>query len=343
MQRPQGENEPMNIKLLKCHGSGNDFVLIDEISNDYAIDESLRVKLVTELCDRNKAYGSDGLLYVQKSDRGDARMRFFNTDGSEAEMCGNGVRCVGRYVIELLGKDEVDIETMKRNIPIRKVADLFPDVPTFDVTIGEPNLSPASLPMNADAEPFIDRPIPALHESLRFTALSIPNPHIVAVVDSFEPELIEVAERANADKTVFPRGVNVSFIKILGRDSIFVLTYERGVGVTNSCGTAMSASSFVACLLGHCDPNVPIKVYNKGGMVNCFVDAEPAALANGDAVVHLIGNATWVFESTLEVPSADPAEWKAGGRTYFEEENRQYDHLVDTVLTEIDAKSFYKI
>jgi len=333
----------MNIKLLKCHGSGNDFVLIDEYSYEYGIDESLRVKLVTELCDRGKRFGSDGLLFVQRSEKADARMRFFNTDGSEAEMCGNGVRCVGRYVCELLGKDEVVIETMKRNIPIRRVADLFPDVPTFDVTIGEPNLAVASLPMISSADPHIDRPIEALSAELRFTAVSIPNPHAIAVVDAFEPELVDIAERANRDKSVFPRGVNVSYIKVLERNSVFVLTYERGVGITNSCGTAMSASSFVSCLLGHCDPNVPIKVYNKGGMVNCLVDGDAASIERGEASVHLIGNATWVFESSVEVPSADPSEWTAGERTYFEEENRRYDALVESVGEQIDLKSFYRI
>ncbi|HZG56005.1 diaminopimelate epimerase [Paenibacillus sp.] len=335
----------MNIKLLKCHGSGNDFVLIDEISNDYRIDEELRVKLVTELSDRGKMFGSDGLLYVQRSDRpgADGRMRFFNTDGSEAEMCGNGVRCVGRYVAELTKKDEVVIETMRRNIPIGRVDDLFPDVPTFDVTIGEPNLDPASLPMIADGSRHVDAPIPELHPTLRFTALSIPNPHIVAVVDAFEPELVELAERANTEKTAFPRGVNVSFMKILGPDAIFVLTYERGVGITNSCGTAMSASSFVACLLGHTAPGVPIRVYNKGGMVRCLVDGDAAAVARADAPVHLIGNATYVFEAMLDVPSADPATWSSGERTYFDEENRQYDRLVESVGREIDVASFYRL
>ncbi|WP_309120010.1 diaminopimelate epimerase [Paenibacillus sp.] len=333
----------MNITLLKCHGSGNDFVLIDEISNDYDIDEALRVKLVTELSDRGKLIGSDGLLFVQRSEHADARMRFFNTDGSEAEMCGNGVRCVGRYVCELFGKDEVVIETMKRDIPIRRVADLFPNVPTFDVTIGEPSLAIASLPMISSVDPHIDQPIEELSPTLRFTAASIPNPHAIAVVDTFEPELLDIAERANRERTVFPRGVNMSFLKVLERNSVFVLTYERGVGITNSCGTAMSASSFVSCLLDRCDPNVPIKVYNKGGMVNCLVDGDAEGIARGEASVHLIGNATWVFETTLTVPSADPSGWTVGERTYFEEENRQYDELVASVGREIDLASFYKL
>lgn len=337
----------MRIKLLKCHGSGNDFVLIDELSNRYDIDETLRVELVKELCDRGKMFGSDGLLFVQCADSpgADARMRFFNTDGSEAEMCGNGVRCVGRYVSELAKKDEVVIETMRRNIPIRRASEVFPEVPTFDVTIGEPNLDPASLPMRADGPRFVDAPIPRLHPSLRFTALSIPNPHIVAVVDAFEPELLDVAERANEDKSVFPRGVNVSFVKVMSRNAIFVLTYERGVGVTNSCGTAMSASSFVVCLLGHCDPGAPIAVYNKGGMVSCLVDGDAAAVARADAPVHLIGNATWVFESSVELPSPDaPAgAWTAGERTYFVEEHRQYNRLVASVKERLDLNTFYRL
>ena len=284
-------------------------------------------------------------------------MRFFNTDGSEAEMCGNGVRCVGRYVAEKKGKDDVVIETMRRNIPIRRVGEVFPGVPTFDVAIGEPALDPATLPMRWVGDRLVDAPIPELHPTLRFTALSIPNPHIVAVVDSFEPELLELAERANAASSgdpwfaadpvrdIFPRGVNVSFVKILGRDAIFVLTYERGVGVTNSCGTAMSASSFAACLLGHCDSGVPIQVYNKGGMVSCLVDGDDDAVARAASPVHLIGNATNVFTAPVSIPSiASPSEsWTVGEKRWFEEENRQYELFVRSVEERLDTRSFFHI
>ena len=346
----------MKFDILKCHGSGNDFVLIDETERELGLDEPSRVRLVTELCRRGGLIGSDGLLFVQRSGAGaDAKMRFFNTDGSEAEMCGNGVRCVGRFVAEKTGKDEVVIETMRRHIPIRRAGELFPGLPAFDVKIGEPSLDPATLPMNARRERHIDAPIPELHPTLRFTALSIPNPHIVAFVDTFEPELIELAERANAapsgngpapeGRSVFPRGVNVSFVKVLGRRSIFVLTYERGVGVTNSCGTAMSASSFVACLLGHCDPGAPIEVYNKGGMVTCLVDGDADAAARAAAPVHLVGNATYVFSAEVGIPSveAPSAAWSVGEKRPFDAENRQYDLFVRSVAERLDTESFFRI
>lgn len=315
----------MNISILKCHGSGNDFVLIDEIKGGYGFTEEQRVTLVKELCDRTKLYGSDGLLFVQESKHADAKMRFFNTDGTEAEMCGNGVRCLGRYVCEMTGKDHVVIETMKADLDILRSSDIHEGVPTFNVTIAPVSFDLDTLPMVYPEPTLVNGPVTQLSDTMKFTALSIPNPHLISVVDRIEDSMIALAEQANTDKSLFPRGVNVSFIQPLGNSSIFVLTYERGVGITNACGTAMSASSLVSCLLGIAEFNQTIHVYNKGGMVNCFVnkkDGEPYT-------VQLIGNSTYVFAAEIDFDFENPSLTKELSRTEFPEESAAYDRLVE--------------
>jgi diaminopimelate epimerase len=332
----------MDIQILKCHGSGNDFFLIDELGGEYLFTEEQRQSLIRLLCDRQGSLGgADGLLFVQDSPVGDARMRFFNPDGSEAEMCGNGVRCVGRYVIELTGKRDVLIETMKTNILIKSVEEIYPGIKTFDVALAAVSLDPSTLPMEVSGERLINEPIPALSDDLKFTALSIPNPHIVAVVDTFEEPLLAVAEQANRDKGIFPRGVNVSYVKVLEPNAIFVLTYERGVGVTNSCGTAMSASSYVSCLLGHAHKNEPIRVYNKGGMVRCLV--EDGGSAAGEEIVHLIGNATYVFTAEIRMDFERPDEVSHSERKWFAEEEKLYSAMVDHIRQQLHMERFWKL
>ena len=115
----------MLINILKCHGSGNDFILIDEWSNGYKFSEQQRVILSQTLCDRKSSLGADGILFFSKSDKADASMRIFNSDGSEAEMCGNGLRCLARYALELLKRDNAIIETIKENLEIKKCENLI--------------------------------------------------------------------------------------------------------------------------------------------------------------------------------------------------------------------------
>ena len=224
-------------------------------------------------------------------------MRMFNPDGSEAEMCGNGLRCVGRYCCERLMTDSVTIETMQSVLRVKRVEQIYEGVETFEAEIGPVSLQPASLPMSVDSDSFIEATIDGLSPGLEFTALSIPNPHIVTVVDDIDEVLVaSCGSRAN-NLRLFPKGVNVSFIKSLSHNSIFVVTYERGAGITYSCGTAMSASAYVSVLNKLTRSETPICVYNKGGMVKCDVNTE-----QGKSII-LQGNATFVFESEIEIDS----------------------------------------
>jgi len=241
----------MQINILKCHGSSNDFILIDEWSNDYKFSEDQRVILSQTLCDRNSSLGADGILFFSKSNKADAAMRIFNSDGSEAEMCGNGLRCIARYALELLKKDSAIVETIKENLEVKKLPDIFLGVKTFQVTIKPVRFELETLPMVFPKETLRNEKIKELSAELLFTALSIPNPHIVSIVDSIdEISIAQMGIKANLDKKIFPRGANLNFVKPLGENTIYVQTYERGVGLTNACGTGMSSATLVSCLLG---------------------------------------------------------------------------------------------
>lgn len=289
----------MKINMIKGHGSGNDFLLIDEMTNNYLFTESERAELAKLLCDRNTNLGADGILFVLKSDHADGRMRVFNTDGSEASMCGNGLRLVARYLCELLGKDEAVVETMRADLKVSKQAELLPSVHTYQVEISPVLFDLKALPLQLNKPTLYNEKITGLSDELRFTALAVPNPHLIAVVDAeiLQSELQQqLSEQVNGPNELFPDGVNVSFVKPLKPGSIYVRTFERGVGFTNACGTAMSASSLVTCLQGLNELESVIDVYNNGGKVQCIVHQ-----LDREYKIDLIGNATFLFKAQVEI------------------------------------------
>jgi diaminopimelate epimerase len=289
----------MIIELIKCHGSNNDFLLIDESEGNYGLDDFKRRDLALSLCDRNSSLGADGILFIRNSKHADAHYRIFNSDGTEASMCGNGLRCAGRYVCEKLGKEEAVIETMKADLRVKKHEEIFIDVPTYQVEISPVSFRLKDLPLLLEKETLIQEKIPQLSKELDFTALAVPNPHITAIVskEDIESGLQEnISQRVNEPNDLFPDGVNVSFIRLLEKGSIFVRTFERGVGFTNACGTAMSASTLVTCLIGENELGKPINVYNNGGMVQCAVQEN-----DGIYSIDLIGNATFVYSAQVDV------------------------------------------
>jgi len=316
----------MLINILKCHGSGNDFILIDEWSNGYKFSEKQRVILSQALCDRNSSLGADGILFFSKSDKADAGMRIFNSDGSEAEMCGNGLRCLARYALELLKKDSALIETLKENLEVKKLPDIFPGVKTFQATIKPVKFEVETLPMIFSKGTVRNEKIKGLSEDLLFTALSIPNPHIVSIVDAIDEKAIDkMGEKANLDKEIFPRGVNLNFVKPLGENTIYVQTYERGVGLTNACGTGMSSASLVSCLLGVNKIGSVITVKNRGGMVKC----QPKIDELGNYSVELMGNATYTFKGQVNINYNSPLNFVYINKEDYVEDINNYNKLAD--------------
>lgn len=283
----------MELLFIKCHGSGNDFLLIDEEESLLALEEVSRGALVAALCHRDHGIGADGVLFYQSAVEADARMRIFNADGSEARMCGNGIRCLGRYAAEKLGREVVRIVVMQEVLEVGRVEEVYPGVATYATQIGPISLDLASLPMVWEGERVINEILPMFSLEYRFTALSAPNPHLSARVKQMDREdLIRIGRLANGDHPLFPQGVNVSF-RLVQPDRLFVATYERGVGWTHSCGTAMTASTYAACLDGSFEFGLSVPVFNAGGKVICTARKESHST--------LAGNATFEWDGVVRL------------------------------------------
>jgi diaminopimelate epimerase len=327
----------MNIQIKKCHGSNNDFILIDEISKDYQFSDLDRENLALSLCDRNSDIGADGILFVMNSDTADAKMKIFNADGSEASMCGNGLRCAGRYLCEILEKEEIVVETMKANLKVKKAEPIFERIPTFQVEISPVHFSLEELPMTIQKETLINEKVTELSDQLFFTAVAVPNPHLISFVDA---DVIRtnsqksIAEYVNGPNELFPDGVNVSFVKPIQKGSIYVRTFERGVGFTNACGTAMSASSLISCLLNLNDFEKEIEVFTNGGKVRCIVHKN-----NNVYKIDLIGNATFLFDAEISLDIKNPETFTFIHKT-DRSEQKLYEKLENHARDVIDNEIF---
>jgi diaminopimelate epimerase len=285
-----------NFEIIKCHGSGNDFIMVDttRLENANAIDWSAFARIA---CDRTNGIGSDGILLVVRNFEGIYGMDMLNPDGTHAEMCGNGIRCVARLAQERGYLNSGTLTSGGRTFPARRAESVAEGIETFSVDIPIATWSPSFAFFNRD-ERFVGKVIEPLNNELRFTALNLGNPHIVAAVEKIDMSLLEqLGERVKGLKDVFPHGVNVSLYKVLSPTSIFVATYERGAGITLSCGTAMTASSTAATLLGYVKEGERIEVFNRGGKVACRT-----AIDNSAITTTLEGNATfeWVGEARFD-------------------------------------------
>lgn len=286
----------MELSLYKMHGSKNTFYLLDIDS----LDKIPYIELTKWLCQRDNNDGADGLLIVLPSDKAQAKMRVINADGSEASMCGNGLRCVARYVCERDELDEAYIETLKVTLHVSKEIDMLPNIPTYSVEIAPVSFDLQSLPMSYNNQTKIQNEIIQLFsDSILFTAISVPNPHLIGIVDKYYIEdsshQQSLANNLNNNSSYTPDGVNLSYVYPLSDDEIFVRTFERGVGFTNACGTAMTASALVAYKNNYVTSSL-ITVYNPGGFVKCKVE-----MCNGLYNLRLIGNATYVQQLVILV------------------------------------------
>lgn len=253
----------------------------------------------------------DGLLLLVKQGA-TYGMRMLNTDGSEAEMCGNGIRCVARLARErYLSDDSFPLLSGGKSHPLFCEEAIYPGLASFGVEIAI-RLSASDFPKGETK--FLNQSIGELHPSLRFSYLNLGNPHLVAMVEEVDLALLkELGERIKGLREWFPRGINLSFAKVEERERLFVATYERGVGLTNSCGTAMTASTTAAVLLGLCPADRTIEVRNRGGLVRCRCH-----LAGEEISTRLTGNATY--------EAAGELSWD-GNELHFREEHRFYEEI----------------
>ena len=288
----------MRFAITKCHGSGNDFPMIDA----RAIDLTDWAPVARALADRSGPVGGDGLLLLTAGRDGAAfGMRMFNSDGSEAETCLNGLRCVARAGFAAAGVEAAEASLARSTATVSRDADVAPGVYTVREAVGPVGLDVRDWPMHVGVERIVDAPVPPLGER-RFTAVAMPNPHLVAFVDAVdEAELVAIGEVCEAAPDWLPRRANVSFV-VAGEQRLFVRTFERGVGLTDSCGSAMAASTVAACLTGRLGYGEEVVVLNRGGMVR--------AVASADGGVTLSGNATveWVGEVEVDLATGAASE-----------------------------------
>lgn len=269
------------IHFTKLHGNGNDFILIDEYKEEIIPEKSA---FAVKYCDRRFGIGADGVLYLGSSDKADIRMRIFNPDGTEAEMCGNGIRCLVKYALdESYIKENATVETLAG---VLSVSSRIEDKKTWvTVDMGKPQFTREKIPAKGSGD-FLDVSL----YGYKVSAVNTGVPHAVIFVDSFDADLMSTAPRIRYDP-VFPKGTNVNFVSVNSGNEITVRTYERGVEAeTLSCGTGAVACAAVAHRLGRTGRKV--KVNTKGGELRITLTSD---------VAFMEGKAERVFEGTLSI------------------------------------------
>ncbi len=231
------------MKFTKMHGTGNDYVCVNCFEEH--IDNPSQV--ARRMSDRHFGVGGDGLVLIHPSAVADCRMRMFNADGSEAEMCGNGIRCLAKYVYErgIARKEEMTVETGAGVLTLR----LFVHdgiVEKVQVNMGAPRLSPGEIPVSLPGEGIVGAPLRVLDREFGITCVSMGNPHCVVFVDDVKNFPVEKYGPPMEAHDIFPRGANVEFVQIVNSGEVVQRTWERGAGETLACGTGASA----ACVAG---------------------------------------------------------------------------------------------
>lgn len=278
------------MRFTKMHGIGNDYVYVNCFEETIENPEEVSIKI----SDRHFGIGSDGLVMIMPSDKADFRMRMFNADGSEGNMCGNATRCIGKYVYDnhLTEKKEITLET-RSGI---KYLTLYPEngkVQTVLVDMGKAILNPASIPMKAEGEEFISKPVEVNGKNVNITAVSMGNPHAVTFVDDVESLDLEKIGPDYENHPLFPERVNTEFAKIIDDHTVMMRVWERGSGETWACGTGACACA-VACVKNGFFPyDKEITVKLRGG--DLYITYK------NDGTVLMRGPAETVFTGSIEI------------------------------------------
>ena len=275
------------IKFTKMQGLGNDYVYMDAIHQKIENESSL----AQFVSNRHFGIGSDGLILICKSDVADFKMRMFNSDGSEAEMCGNGIRCVGKFVYDkgLTDKTTVTVETLA-GIKTLELNTKEGKVETVKVDMEEPILNPKEIPVISDEEPVKNLMLEAEGRKFKFTCVSMGNPHAITEVEDTEKFDVEKYGKVLEVDKAFPNKTNVEFIQIVDKNHVKMRVWERGAGETLACGTGACATAVACYLNGKTDRNVEVELL--GGKL--FIEWNEE-----NNHIYMIGPAVTVFEGEL--------------------------------------------
>jgi len=275
------------IHFKKLEGIGNDYIYIDSTKEDIR----LTSEQIQKLSNRNFGIGSDGVIFIRPSQKADFLMDMYNSDGSYSEMCGNGIRCVGKYVYDfgLTHSKNPKIETGKGVLELDLELDSSGKVSMVTVDMGEPILEPSKIPVNWETNSnIIEAPLNISNYNLQFTAVSMGNPHVVIFVD--DSKNFPVRE-IGPNHSLFPKRTNVEFVTVLGQDYLFQRTWERGAGETLACGTGACAVAVAAHLTKRAGRKVKIDLL--GGTL--YIEWT----SKGNIIMR--GPATFVFEGNIEI------------------------------------------
>ena len=277
------------MKFTKMHGCGNDYVYVNLFEEQ--IENPAKVSIAVS--DRHFGIGSDGLITIGASEIADFRMRIYNADGSEAEMCGNGIRCVAKYVYDhkLTDKTEITVET-GAGVKTLQLTVEDDKVTLVRVDMGEPILTPDEIPVVADGDRVVDEPIVVDDKEWRMTCVSMGNPHAVVFVDDVAHFELEKYGPLFENHVRFPKRTNTEFVQIISRNEAIMRVWERGSAETWACGTGTCAT-VMACILNGLTDN-DVLVHLRGGDLRIVSDEKSNH-------VFMTGPATEVFEGEIQL------------------------------------------
>ena len=280
------------LKFTKMHGIGNDYIYINAIEQKIDNPNDLALKL----SDRRFSIGGDGVILICSSDVADAKMRMFNADGSEGKMCGNGVRCVGKYVYDNLlddkSRDTITIETLS-GIKTLKITAVNGKAQLLEVDMGKAQLKAVEIPVVYEGcDTVIAKPLLVNNKEHIVTCVSMGNPHCVTFVDDVDSLELEKIGPHFENHKAFPERINTEFVKVIDEKTLQMRVWERGSGETWACGTGACATVVAACENGYCKKGEDITVHLRGGdLVINYTDER----------VLMTGPATKVFDGEIEV------------------------------------------
>lgn len=279
------------MNFTKMHGIGNDYVYVDCTKRELKKPE----EIARFVSDRHFGIGSDGLILIKRSEVADFYMDMYNADGSKGEMCGNGIRCVAKYVYDygLTDKKELTIETLAG---IKELVLTIEEdkVAKVRVNMGAPILAPEKIPVLASKEPVVKEPIVVDDKEWEMTCVSVGNPHaIVFLEEPVSTFPIEKVGPSFEHHKRFPNRINTEFVEVINRDRIKMRVWERGANETFACGTGACASVVAAILNGYCNKKVTVELL--GGELEIeWKDAD-----NG---IYMTGSATTIFDGQITLP-----------------------------------------
>ena len=273
------------LKFTKMHGLGNDYVYMDAINQNI----KNRAELAKFVSDRHFGIGSDGLILICSSEVADFKMQMFNSDGSEAEMCGNGIRCVGKFVYDkgLTNKTTISIETLA-GIKVLEMQEEQGKIKLVKVDMGEPILEPEKIPVKSNEYPVKNLGLKAADKEFNFTCVSMGNPHAITFIkeDVNTFDICKYGKILECDEA-FPNRANIEFVNILDEKTLKMRVWERGAGETLACGTGACGVAVAAILNNYTQRKVTVKLL--GGDLEIEWNKE-------DNHVYMTGSATTVFE-----------------------------------------------